>query len=51
MYFQSNLKSKKKYTWKFELDGLQHTVEFQVSLISGKKKIFQDGKLIYKNQK
>jgi hypothetical protein len=43
--------SKKKFTWKFELDGMQHTIEFMVSVITGKKKVFQDGKLVFKQQK
>ena len=41
-------RSKKKFTWKFEIDGMQHTVEFQISLITGKKKVYQDGQQVLK---
>lgn len=44
-------KSKKQFIWKFELDGLQHTIEFLVSKLTGKKKILQDGISLYEQKK
>lgn len=44
-------KSKKQFIWKFELDGLQHTIEFLVSKLSGKKKIMQDGVVLHEQKK
>ncbi|CAG9319931.1 unnamed protein product [Blepharisma stoltei] len=35
--------SKKRFTWKFELDGQEHVVDLYVSKISGKRKVLVDG--------
>ena len=37
------LRSKKMYTWKFELDGTMTTVELTNSHFSGKKAVYKDG--------
>lgn len=44
-------KSKKQFIWKFELDGLQHTIEFLVSKLTGKKKVIQDGITLLEQKK
>jgi hypothetical protein len=44
-------KSKKQFIWKFELDGLQHTIEFLVSKLTGKKKVIQDGIVLLEQKK
>jgi hypothetical protein len=44
-------KSKKQFIWKFEIDGLQHTIEFLVSKLSGKKKVIQDGVVLLEQKK
>lgn len=44
-------KSKKRFVWKFELDGLQHTIEFYVSKLTGKKKVVQDGITLLEQKK
>lgn len=35
--------SKKRFTWKFELDEHEHTIDFYVSKLSGKRKLLLDG--------
>jgi len=45
------LRSKKRYIWKFSIDGREHTIDLVISYLSGKKKITQDGKLLYEGQK
>lgn len=44
-------KSKKRFIWKFSIDGREHTIDLVISYLSGKKKITQDGKLLYEGQK
>ena len=44
-------KTKKQYIWKFEIDGLQHTIEFLASKLTGKKKVFQDGVSLLEQKK
>ena len=44
-------KSKTQFIWKFELDGLQHQIEFLVSKLTGKKRVLQDGVVILEQQK
>lgn len=39
--------SKKKYIWRYEIAGKEHRIELEYSLLSGKRKIFQDGKVLY----
>ena len=41
--------TKKKYTWKMEMDGKHICIEFFNSVITGKKKILQNGQVIYEN--
>ena len=36
-------RSKRHYTWRIELDGQEHLVDFFDSLLSGKKKVVVDG--------
>eukprot|EP00343_Euplotes_focardii_P007568 CAMPEP_0205819996 /NCGR_PEP_ID=MMETSP0206-20130828/2564_1 /ASSEMBLY_ACC=CAM_ASM_000279 /TAXON_ID=36767 /ORGANISM="Euplotes focardii, Strain TN1" /LENGTH=400 /DNA_ID=CAMNT_0053114259 /DNA_START=26 /DNA_END=1228 /DNA_ORIENTATION=- len=44
-------KSKTQFIWKFELDGLQHQIEFLVSKFTGKKRVIQDGVILLEQQK
>ncbi|CAI2364177.1 unnamed protein product [Moneuplotes crassus] len=44
-------KTKTQFIFKFELDGLQHQIEFLVSKLTGKKKVIQDGEVILEQQK
>ncbi|CAG9321033.1 unnamed protein product [Blepharisma stoltei] len=38
-------RTKRKYTWKFELDGIVYTLNFYVSKLSGKRKILLNGEI------
>lgn len=40
-------RSKTQYLWKFSLDAMMVTLEMIVSHLSGKKKIFKDGRPIF----
>lgn len=44
-------KSKKRFVWRFSIDGKEHTIELVISFLSGKKKITHDGRLLYEGQK
>ena len=44
-------KTKTQFLWKFELDGMQHQLEFLVSKLSGKKRVIQDGVVLLEQQK
>jgi len=44
-------KTKKHYVWKFNIDGRDHILELFTSMISGKKKIMIDGRIIFEGQK
>lgn len=56
-YFYHNIKiktllsSKKKFIWTFSIDSTEHRLELFASLLSGKKKLVHNGKVIYKEQK
>lgn len=41
--------SKKLFLWKFNLDGKDYSIELYNSMLSGKKKITQNGQIIYEN--
>ncbi len=41
--------TKKLYIWKFSLDEREYTIELFNSVLSGKKKITQNGQIIYEN--
>ena len=41
--------SKHKYTWRFNIDDRDYTIELYNSVMSGKKKITQNGQTIYEN--
>jgi len=41
--------SKKLFLWKFNLDKKDYTIELFNSMLSGKKKITQNGQIIYEN--
>jgi hypothetical protein len=36
-------RSKKRFTWKFQIDGTDYTIELFVSSLSGKKKVTLNG--------
>mmetsp|Transcript_15002 Transcript_15002/g.15018 ORF Transcript_15002/g.15018 Transcript_15002/m.15018 type:complete len:136 (+) Transcript_15002:13-420(+) len=38
-------RTKRKYSWKFELDGIVYTLDFYVSKLSGKRKILLNGEI------
>jgi len=44
-------KSKKRFIWKFQVDGHEHVLEMFVSYMSGKKQIILDGRSLYEAQK
>lgn len=44
-------RSKRRFTWKFSIDGREHMVDLVISYLSGKKKITHNGKLLYEGQK
>lgn len=44
-------KSKKRFLWKFQVDGQEHVLEMFVSYLSGKKQILLNGRSIYEAQK
>jgi hypothetical protein len=44
-------KSKKRFIWKFQIDGHEHVLEMFVSYMSGKKQIILDGRSVYEAQK
>eukprot|EP00742_Colponemidia_sp_Colp-10_P001436 GILJ01001545.1.p1 GENE.GILJ01001545.1~~GILJ01001545.1.p1 ORF type:complete len:569 (+),score=92.58 GILJ01001545.1:39-1709(+) len=44
-------KSKRKYTWKVDLDSTHHTIELYASFLSGKKAVYQDGRPIHESAK
>eukprot|EP00347_Sterkiella_histriomuscorum_P010870 403374607 len=43
--------TKKQYVWRFILDGKNYTIEMFTSVLSGKKKILQNGQIIYFDSK
>lgn len=43
--------TKKQYIWRFKLEGKDYTVEMFTSLLSGKKKILQNGQTIFYDSK
>ncbi|CAG9336260.1 unnamed protein product [Blepharisma stoltei] len=43
--------TKKRHSWKFELDGHEHTVDLYVSKISGKRKVLVDGDIKIQTKK
>ena len=43
--------SKKQYVWRFKLDGQDYTIEMFTSILSGKKKIIQNGQIIFYDKK
>ncbi len=47
----NNLRSKLQYVWEFRLDGKDRKIELQHSRITGKRRIYFDGKEILKAQK
>ena len=42
-------RTKKLFIWKFSLDGKDYTIELYNSMLSGKKKIAQNGQVVYEN--
>jgi len=44
-------KSKKKFAWKFSIDGIPNHIELIVSYYSGKKVIIHNGVNIYEGKK
>lgn len=44
-------RSKKLYIWKFNVDNKDYTIELYNSVVSGKKKVVQNGQIIYENNK
>ena len=43
--------SKKQYVWRFKLDKQDYTIEMFTSVLSGKKKVVQNGQVIYYDKK
>jgi hypothetical protein len=43
--------TKKQYIWRFILEGKNYTIEMFTSVLSGKKKILQNGQIIYFDSK
>ena len=43
--------SKKRFSWRFELDSSEHSVELECSFITNKRRVTFDGVLIYKGTK
>jgi len=44
-------KSKRRFLWRFSIDGKEHSVELIVSYLSGKKKVTHNGSVLYEGQK
>jgi hypothetical protein len=44
-------RTKKMYSWKLEIDGRTHLIELFNSLMSGKKKIQRDSRVIIETKK
>ena len=42
--------TKKRLTWKFELDNHEHTIEFYISRLSKKRTILLDGDIKHKTK-
>ena len=43
--------TKKQYVWRFRLDNKDFTIELFTSVLSGKKKILQNGQVIFFDSK
>ena len=43
--------TKKQYIWRFKLEGKDYSVEMFTSVLSGKKKIVQNGQTIFYDSK
>ena len=43
--------SKYRYFWKLDVDGVEHSIEFLDSRLSGKKRLFIDGVKTFKKTK
>ena len=43
--------TKKQYVWRFRLDNKDYTIELFTSVLSGKKKILQNGQVIFFDSK
>ena len=43
--------SKKHFTWRFELDAEEHSVELECSFLTNKRRVTFDGHLIHKGSK
>jgi hypothetical protein len=44
-------RSKKRYTWKVQMDKSAHTIQLFASFISGKRKIVHNGNIVYEGKK
>mmetsp|Transcript_22497 Transcript_22497/g.19464 ORF Transcript_22497/g.19464 Transcript_22497/m.19464 type:complete len:83 (+) Transcript_22497:82-330(+) len=44
-------KTKRRFIWRFSIDGHEHQVELTVSYLSGKKKVVHNGSILFENQK
>ncbi len=47
IFYGKNFRSKKKYVWIFEIANKKYTLELEFSLLSGKRRVFKDGVLLY----
>jgi hypothetical protein len=43
--------SKKRFSWRFELESEEHSVEFECSFLTNTRRVTFDGRLIYKGKK
>jgi hypothetical protein len=44
-------RTKRRYVWKFELDSETYTIEMFNSVLSGKKKVLLNGKVLIETSK
>ena len=51
MIVNDEFSTKKQYIWRFKLEGKDYAVEMFTSVLSGKKKIVQNGQTIYYDSK
>ncbi len=43
--------TKKLYIWRFDLDGKKHEVQLYTSVLSGKKKVVHNGRVLFTDKK
>ena len=46
----SKYRSKIQYSWKFKVGDNEHCVEFIISYLTGKRRVFLDGKMVFQKR-